>query len=128
LAEVLRNLLVGSTNTTTALLRETARVLAWSSTGDTSHHHTGLRSESHSTLASVARKETLLARSIEDSGLHVLWGIISINIIITINHSTYRLRHSSGSGSLLLSDGVTGLDACFELHGVSGNLKNYEDR
>jgi hypothetical protein len=56
-----------------------------------------LRSKSHSTLASVAREETLLARSIEDSGLHV------------------RLRHSSGSGSLLLSDGVTSLDACFEL-------------
>jgi hypothetical protein len=72
LTKVLRDLLVRVAHATATLLGETTRVLAWSSTGDTSHHHTGLRSKGQSALTSVAWNETLLSRTVENSGLHVL--------------------------------------------------------
>lgn len=68
--EVRRKLLVGAHATTTLLTRERTRVLTGASTWDTSHHHTGLRREGNATA--LAGNEALLARSVENGGLHVL--------------------------------------------------------
>ena len=76
LSKVGGKLLVGA-HATAALLRE-RRELARTSTGDTRHHHTGLRGESQTTTL-AGGDETLLARAVEDSGLHIL-GIVSLGV------------------------------------------------
>jgi len=91
--EVGRHLLVG-THAAAALLREGTGELTGTS-GHTGHDHTSLGREGHTALTSG--DEALLAGTVKDGGLHV------------------RLRHTSGSGGLLLADGVAGLDASLEL-------------
>lgn len=111
LSEVRRHLLVG-THATATLLRE-RRVLARTSTRDTSHDHTGLRRESQATTL-AGGYEALLTRTVENGGLHVLETCQSLNLWKKIKE-TYRLGHSSRSSSLLLSDGVASLNAGLEL-------------